>query len=132
MLPWLAPKDVEALSFLWFFGGFIGNTDRHFGNISFMAPPAGLTLAPVYDMLPMLYAPQGPDLPDRSFAVPTPAGGDLAVWSRAGRAALMFWEQAASDVRISAAFRAIAAACERKVKEALVRLSADTPSRPST
>ncbi|MFX6645051.1 HipA domain-containing protein, partial [Acinetobacter baumannii] len=34
------------------FGQLIENTDMHFGNLS-LRPGATLTLAPVYDMLPM-------------------------------------------------------------------------------
>ena len=42
------------------FGQLIGNTDRHFGNLSFYLDGTKVTgLAPIYDMLPMHYAPRG-------------------------------------------------------------------------
>ncbi len=37
----------------------IGNTDRHFGNVTLFDRYEGpFELAPAYDMLPMLFAPQ--------------------------------------------------------------------------
>jgi len=52
----LAPDDVDRIDHLWWFGRLIANADMHTGNLSFR-PHAPLTLAPAYDLLPMLYAP---------------------------------------------------------------------------
>jgi hypothetical protein len=41
------------------------------------------TLAPVYDMLPMLYAPEHDEMPARSFAPPTPSADSLREFGRA-------------------------------------------------
>jgi HipA-like C-terminal domain/tRNA synthetases class I (M) len=49
-------QDLERIHRLWWFGKLIANTDMHTGNLSFL-PRGSLQLAPVYDMLPMLYAP---------------------------------------------------------------------------
>lgn len=97
-----------AVDHLFFFGGLIGNTDMHTGNLSFV-PDEVLRLAPVYDMLPMMYAP----LPGGEVAevwpfeprLPLPSQG--AAWLAACAAALQFWERAASDERISAGFREV-------------------------
>ena len=49
---------VESIRRAATFGQLIGNTDMHFGNLSFLFSFGGaLSLAPVYDMLPMAYAP---------------------------------------------------------------------------
>lgn len=96
-----------ALDLLWHFGQLIANTDMHDGNLSFRP---GLRLAPVYDMLPMLYAPQrGVELPGRQFAPPLPLPSQRPAWSVAAVAAADFWQQASSDERISAGFRRTAA-----------------------
>jgi serine/threonine protein kinase HipA of HipAB toxin-antitoxin module len=62
--------DLERIHRLWWFGKLIANTDLHNDNLSFV-PQGGFKLAPVYDMLPMLYAPlPGGEVPSRKFAPP--------------------------------------------------------------
>ena len=51
---WLSSEDLARIACIWWFGRLVGNTDMHEDNLAFRP---GLTLAPVYDMLPMLYAP---------------------------------------------------------------------------
>jgi hypothetical protein len=105
----------QAITRLWHFGQLIGNTDMHDGNLSFRprssagtAPP--LVLAPAYDMLPMLYAPQrGVELPHVHFAPRLPLPPEREAWQEAANAAEQFWSHAADDARVSAAFRAICA-----------------------
>ncbi len=110
-----------AISQLWWFGRLIANTDMHTGNLSFQPVPrvdtdgtlaAGpLALAPAYDMLPMAYAPlPGGEVPPRTFT-PTPAPpAQRTAWLAACSAAIGCWSRAASDSRISEAFRATATA----------------------
>ena len=50
----IEPDDVDRIQCLWWFGRLIANTDMHTGNLSFR-PQGTLALAPIYDMLPMLY-----------------------------------------------------------------------------
>ena len=106
----ITQEIADDVARIWHFGQLIGNTDMHEGNLSFrpgltLAP---LTLAPVYDMLPMKYAPvRGVELPDREFAPRLPLPDENALWSEAARAAIVFWESASADRRISTAFRAI-------------------------
>ena len=129
---------LPAIAHLWWFGRLIANTDMHTGNLSFqpaprvvdaggavadgplalalavtpaLAPAVALTLAPAYDMLPMAYAPlPGGEVPPHTFTPALPPPAQRAVWLAACSAAIGFWSQAASDSRISVAFRATAAA----------------------
>lgn len=56
----ISRNDLRLIARIYAFGQFIGNTDMHFGNLSFyidnVENPAPL-LAPVYDMLPMMWRP---------------------------------------------------------------------------
>ena len=77
----------------------------HKGNLSFV-PALPMRVAPVYDMLPMMYAPlAGGELPTPQYtpALPTPQVRGL--WLEACAAALAFWLSASVDERISAGFR---------------------------
>lgn len=104
----------DAIARLWHFGELIGNTDMHDGNLSFVPGGAGLRLAPVYDMLPMLYAPQrGVEVPDRAFAPRLPLPAEREPWQQAAEAAMAFWSGAGDDPRISDGFRRI---CERNAQ----------------
>lgn len=104
---WLTPSGVEQLRTLWAFGKLIGNTDMHKGNLSFV-PGQVLQVAPVYDMLPMLYAPlAGGEVPTSSFAPGLPTPKERPAWLLASRAALAFWQSASDDLRISAGFREV-------------------------
>jgi hypothetical protein len=110
----LIDRDTaEAIKRLWHFGQLIGNTDMHDGNLSFRPRVSGqatLIVAPAYDMLPMLYAPQrGVELPTVNFAPRLPLPAERDAWAYAATAADQFWSRAADDAHISADFRAIAA-----------------------
>lgn len=112
----LAPADVDRIQLLWWFGRLIANTDMHTGNLS-LRPQGTLALAPVYDMVPMLYAPlPGGEVPVRTFDPPLPLPPQRAAWSAACAAALAFWARAAQDPRISAEFRATCAANARRLE----------------
>jgi hypothetical protein len=106
--------DEDALAnirLLATFGALIANTDRHFGNLAcFDRYDGRFTLAPVYDMLPMLYAPEHDELPARSFAPLAPNADNLRQYARARALAERYWGMCAADARISTEFRAIAAA----------------------
>lgn len=92
------------------FGKLIGNTDRHHGNISFFAEGEKLGgLAPIYDMLPMFYAPQQNQLVERPFDPAPPKASELTVWAGALSAALDFWNRVASHPQISGEFKKLTA-----------------------
>jgi hypothetical protein len=107
----LRPADARTLRLLEAFGVLIGNTDRHYGNISLLLDGDDWALAPAYDMLPMLYAPVGGELVPRNFAERPmqPTAATLPEWPQALALARSFWAAASADARISAGFRQIAA-----------------------
>ena len=79
----------------------------HEGNLSFFP---GLKLAPVYDMLPMHYAPhRGGEVPPKNYAPALPLPSEATAWRRAATAATSYWERCAIDKRISESFRVICA-----------------------
>lgn len=104
---WLDETSVRQVNQLWWFGRLIANTDMHEGNLAFHP---GLSLAPAYDMLPMLYAPQrGGEVPSRTYTPAQPLPQAKVAWRQAAEAAHRYWLRCASDARISAEFRAICA-----------------------
>lgn len=105
---WLRPAIAEQVRLLQAFGGAIANTDMHFGNLSFIPAGDDLDLAPVYDMLPMGYAPVAGEVPAREFRAPPPRPGAESHWFRANELAIAFWRRASEDERISPAFQRIA------------------------
>lgn len=106
----LQPDDARRLRFLEAFGRLIGNTDRHYGNISLIIENGNWRLSPAYDVLPTLYAPTNGELPPRELE----AGGlasaieTLEEWPAARQLATVFWQAVAADTRITGPFRAIA------------------------
>ncbi len=106
----LRADDAQRLRLLEAFGRLIGNTDRHYGNISLLLDGNDWRLAPAYDMLPMLYAPTSGELVPRDFAATnlSPTADTLAEWPAARQLANTFWREAAADRRISRSFRELA------------------------
>ncbi len=106
----LTPEDARTLRLLDAYGALIGNTDRHYGNISLVLVEDDWRLSPTYDMLPMLYMPIAGELVPQTLApdrmVPTAA--TLDVWAQARAMAREFWGAVAGEVRVSAAFRFMA------------------------
>lgn len=105
-------QDISCILHVWLFGQLIGNTDMHDGNLSFLPGQREdgtvLQLAPIYDMLPMTYAPvRGVELPARHYVPRLPLPAEAAAWQDAARAAMDFWKLAATDQRISAGFRRV-------------------------
>lgn len=108
---------LAALQRLWLFGQLIANNDMHDGNLAFKP---GLQLAPVYDMLPMGYAPvRGVELPVKDFVPPLPLPAEREAWGAAARAAGHFWASARDDARISKDFQAVCGQNADKVRKAL-------------
>jgi len=115
----LLADDAQRLRFLEAFGRLIGNTDRHYGNISLLIEGSDWRLAPAYDVLPTLYASTSGELPPRELATTglQPTVETLQEWPRARQLASLFWQTAATDDRISAAFRALARQNARLIGE---------------
>jgi|KBSSwiStaDraftv2_1062776.scaffolds.fasta_scaffold10293_3 hypothetical protein len=117
-------QTAETIRLVFTFGGMIANTDRHFGNLAMFDQYDGqFRLAPVYDMLPMLFAPQNDQIMARVFEPPDPTAETITVYRRAREIAEQYWRRVSTDTRVSAEFRVIAAACG-KTLEALPRTGA--------
>lgn len=108
----LSSVDAELIAALDVFGALIANSDRHFGNVTLFDRYDGpFELAPAYDMLPMLFAPQDGQVMSRTFAPPSPTAATLTVWPRARVLAERYWSRLCDEPRLSTGFRAIAARC---------------------
>jgi hypothetical protein len=107
----ISAASAEAVRRAAAFGELIGNTDMHFGNLSFFFSFQGaLSLAPVYDMLPMMYAPVGGEEPPKThFEPPLPSAANLDIWPAIAERAERYWREVAEDERISRAFASLAA-----------------------
>ncbi|MDO9452765.1 MAG: type II toxin-antitoxin system HipA family toxin YjjJ [Stagnimonas sp.] len=112
----LDAADVERIERISAFGHLIANTDMHPGNLGLLhdglqRPGYGqFALAPVYDMLPMRYAPVGGEVSMPSFTVPAPVGGLIDAYQAMREPAQRFWRTVADEPLISTTFRATAAA----------------------
>lgn len=138
---YLSAHDARNIDVMAAFGELIGNTDRHFENISMLIGDdreyAGL--APAYDILPMRYASIGAGL-DPELNPVTPALGTIGaqpeVWTRAAAAAISFWtavEQGNLPLPPPAPFRRLATrnlAVVRAFMEPLV-IPAKEQNRPA-
>jgi hypothetical protein len=108
----LSAADLRSVQFLAAFGELIANTDRHFGNLALFDQYQGtFTLAPAYDMLPMLFAPSDEQLVERPFIPPPPRAATLPVWAEAYALASRYWRELAGDQRVSGKFRQLCASC---------------------
>lgn len=100
----ISSSDQERIRQVWDFGKGIGNTDMHFGNLGFHPRDKGFVLAPIYDMLPMAYAPN-------AAGVPAYEPDNRRVTDSQGVSmAREFWGELSMDPRISSGFTKIAAA----------------------
>lgn len=113
----LVQEDVQRIAWLQAFGGLIGNTDMHFGNLSLLYEGSmPMRLAPAYDMLPMRYAPQRGELHNHPLQALAPPARNVTIARQAREAAQLYWSHVADDVDISPGFRKIASANIRFVE----------------
>ena len=108
--PLLTEPDARTLRLLDAYGALIGNTDRHYGNISLVLVDDDWQLSPSYDMLPMCYMPVAGEVVPRELdlAQLQPSAATADVWPQARALALQFWQAVAQDERVSAGFQALA------------------------
>jgi hypothetical protein len=108
----LTPEQARRIRLLDAFGQLIGNTDRHFGNLSFFADglvrAPQLQLAPEYDMLPMVWAPDSGIVPALVVPAARPRANTLDVWPEAVQLAAAYWQRVSDDERISREMRSAA------------------------
>lgn len=122
---WIGPETAAQLTVAGLFGELIGNTDMHFGNVAFeLADERPLRLQPMFDMVPMLYAPGvAGAVVERAFSPALPLPRHVAAWMRAAALASRFWQRAADDPGISGGFAAIARANGQAVDQLRTRFA---------
>lgn len=106
----LSGEDVLTVEILDLFGSFIGNTDKHQGNIAvaWTAERKHRLLA-AYDMLPMLYRPNAHgEIIEREWLPVYMGRVELKHLAKCYAMALQFWDAVLSDPRISGDFKDIA------------------------
>ena len=90
------------------FGHWIGNTDMHLGNLSFTIEKGIFKLLPVYDMLPMMYAPERGEIIPRQLNIPVQPMQYQEAWQQTGQQAITYWEILCEELKISNDFKQIA------------------------
>lgn len=115
----IIPKEFyEEIRFRELFGYFIANNDMHLFNLSFYTEENEIKkIAPVYDMLPMLFKPTNNQIVKRTFTAPLPYPEDGKIWKNAYKLALQFWENVLNDKNISKSFKKIATDCLHTLNE---------------
>jgi len=112
----LPDSFYEEIRFRELFGEFIANTDMHASNLSFFTEGLQVVgVAPVYDMLPMLFMPSSYQIIHKDFQPPLPLPEDVDIWPLAYSAACEFWNRVLDDQRISTAFKKIAQECKTQL-----------------
>lgn len=116
----IAAEAAAGAALLWAFGGLIGNTDMHPGNLSFLADHGRpYTLAPAYDMTPMAFRPRsGGGLPDDLATLAIDANVDNATWRRAEALAREFLARIETAMGFSERFAPCIAALRRHIETA--------------
>ncbi len=107
---YLNAETEATIQRLYAFGRLIGNSDMHGGNLSFFhTGHKPLTLAPIYDMLPMAFAPRASGLIPQAWSewqMTTPPA--LAYWREMLPLAQRYWQQVADATQPDASFTPIA------------------------
>ena len=128
---WVSAADLRLVRLRAAFGNLIGNTDMHFGNLAFyLEDRLPLRLAPLYDMVPMLWAPRGGEgEPTPEFNPKPPALRNLDVWLEAAVLAENFWKSIAENhfvstqrLTVSDQFQSIAAKALAHVRRMRIRV----------
>jgi hypothetical protein len=110
----LTQAHVHSVASAYLFGQYIGNTDMHFGNLSFFVDDVlqpALTPTPVYDMLPMMWRPgvHSGELDARPLQPQAQPAGHAALAATVRTWAIHYWERVASLPAVSAALRTVCA-----------------------
>ncbi len=117
----LSGSDARNVVLSYLFGQFIGNTDMHFGNLSFFVDDVVDPIfapTPVYDMLPMMWRPDihSGNLDPSPLRESTLPIGYAAEAALARTWAIDYWQQASSDAEISAELRKLCVENARRLQ----------------
>ncbi|PIR26084.1 MAG: hypothetical protein COX62_02820 [Deltaproteobacteria bacterium CG_4_10_14_0_2_um_filter_43_8] len=113
----ISKATLQDILWMEVFGKLIANTDRHHGNLSFFCEGEHVKeLAPVYDMLPMLYAPQQNQIVEREFTPEPPKSSEITVWKDALSVAISFWKKVQAHSDISKEFKKVTTYNEEKIR----------------
>lgn len=116
----LSQAQVNTVASAYLFGQAIGNTDMHFGNLSFFVDDlvqATLAPTPVYDMLPMMWRPgvHGGELDTRPVPPAIQPAGYGALAAHVRTWVTTYWERAADLPALSPALRTASAENARRL-----------------
>ena len=103
-------RDIaDEIEFREYFGSFIGNTDMHSGNMSlFFEEEKVKGITPVYDMLPMMYAPRQEYIDTGVITISPPKPQTITLWKKALELAVGYWQRIQITEGFSASFIEIA------------------------
>ena len=91
-------EDTQRIALLDAFGAQIANTDRHLANVLLYPTENGYALAPVFDQLPMAYAPPASgNLRTAAIDPVKPTVDTFDVWDEASVLAREYWRRAAEQ-----------------------------------
>lgn len=105
------PATLRLTQCIWAFGRLIANSDMHAGNLSFYLSDMPLKLAPVYDMLPMAFAPNSAgSMRKETIAPQIDPIVPQEVWLEMLPLARRFWLEASQNRGVSESFRELSCA----------------------
>lgn len=121
----ISERAMVGAAVAWAFGQLIGNSDMHHGNLSvYHEGVRPYELTPVYDMLPMHFAPTAAgDMRDTVWIPRTDACVHTVHWQTAAAMADVFWQRVATDADISVGFRALMNAQQKSSRTFIRELS---------
>lgn len=102
----MSAEDYERVELLYAFGLMIGNTDMHNGNLSFYFEDFQvISLAPIYDMLPMAFMPKQGEIIDMDYSIPRFIPVSTQNLDKAKQLAQQFWQAVQNHEVISEDFK---------------------------
>lgn len=116
----IEPEQYREVLWRHYYGGCIGNSDMHAANLSFFVHGEKiLGLAPIYDMLPMSYAPRAEQLVQVDAVLPAFYPHESEIWQSASEAAQEFWNRVSADKRVSREMRDVAEEWREKLARSI-------------
>ena len=117
----LSSGDLSTAIQAYVFGQYIGNTDMHFGNLSFWVQDVvrpRFELAPIYDMLPMMWRPNihSGSLDAEPLRQPPALAVDPALTDAVRDWAVAYWERAAEMRTLGLSMQTVCALNAQRLK----------------